>query len=156
VTVGHSLGGLVLAQVIYGGDKASPGNNIRSVSDKVVGMLFLGTPFYGSPTATWGESFRRVLDLVRRESDRNTLGNLKPDSQTLKPLRDGFPEAIQKRGLSEAKIGVSYCFEKLKTYGVVRTLGIKGMWIQLMVLARGTGRKCQISWRWREANSDAY
>ena len=119
MTVGHSLRGLVLAQVIYGGDKAASGNSIRSISEKVVGMLFLGTPFYGSPTATWGESFRRVLDLVRMESDRNTLRNLAPDSQVLKHLCDGFPEAIQKRGESDAKIGVSYCFEKLKTYGVV-------------------------------------
>jgi hypothetical protein len=97
-------------------------------------MLFLGTPFYGSPTATWGESFRRVLDLVRRESDRNTLSSLKPDSLTLKPLRDGFPEAIQKRGQSEAKIGVSYCFEKLKTYGVVSSLG-RGMMEILLTIS---------------------
>ena len=119
MTVGHSLGGLVLAQVVHGGSAAGVGNSIHSISEKVVGMLFLGTPFYGSPTATWGESFRRILDVVRRDTDRNTLNNLKPDSQLLKPLRDGFPEAIQKRGQSDAKIGVSYCFEKLKTYGVV-------------------------------------
>jgi hypothetical protein len=114
VTVGHSLGGLVLAQVIYGGDKAAQGNSIHSISEKVVGMLFLGTPFYGSPGATWADSFRKIIALIR-ETDRNTLEGLKLDSQILQSLRDGFPQAIQRRGKSDSKIGVSYCFEKLKT-----------------------------------------
>ncbi|KAH7086933.1 Alpha/Beta hydrolase protein [Paraphoma chrysanthemicola] len=120
VTVGHSMGGLVLAQVVYGGDKVASGNSLRSISDKIVGMLFLGTPFHGSPTAPWGETIRRLWDIIGRDSDRNTLKSLAKDSQLLKPLRDGWPQVIQKRGQTkDAKIAVSYCFEKLKTGFVV-------------------------------------
>lgn len=119
MTVGHSLGGLVLAQVIYGGERAAQGDSIRAISQKVIGNLFLGTPFYGSSTATWGDAVRRVFDVIRRESDQNTLKNLKPDSKYLKPLRDGYPEAVRKRNEAGVKLGVIFCFEKLKLFGVV-------------------------------------
>ncbi|ORY19555.1 Alpha/Beta hydrolase protein [Clohesyomyces aquaticus] len=119
VTVGHSLGGLVLAQVLYSGEKAATGDSLRSVADKIVGMLFLGTPFYGSSIAKWGEAVRRIFDVIRRDSDRNTLKNLQQDSQELKPLRDGFPETIRKRNQSDAKVAVVFCYELFKTYGVM-------------------------------------
>ncbi|KAF2035728.1 hypothetical protein EK21DRAFT_84144 [Setomelanomma holmii] len=119
VTVGHSLGGLVLAQVMYGGDQAGSGDSIHAISSKIIGMLFLGTPFYGSPSATWAESFRRVLGLVLKDTDQNTLKALAPDSQLLKSLRDGFPEAIRKRNESDAKVKVRFCFEKWKTQGIL-------------------------------------
>jgi hypothetical protein len=81
--VGHSLGGLVLAQVVYSGDRAAEGDSISSVAQKIKGMIFLGTPFYDSKIAGWGEAVRRIYSLVQK-TDQNTLRNLTLDSKELK------------------------------------------------------------------------
>ena len=118
IVVGHSLGGLVLAQVVYGGDRAAEGDSIQSIAQKIKGMIFLGTPFYGSKIAGWGDVARRIFDLVRK-TDQNTLKYLKPDSKDLKDLRLGFPEVIRKRNQTSAKIAVVFFFERKMTYKVV-------------------------------------
>jgi len=43
--VGHSLGGLVLAQIVYGDDRAAEGDSINSIAQKIKGIIFLKTPF---------------------------------------------------------------------------------------------------------------
>lgn len=116
--VGHSLGGLVLAQVVYGGGGAAEGDSINSIAQKIKGMIFLGTPFYGSKIAGWGEVVRRIYSLVQK-TDQNTLKNLSLDSMELKDLRVGFPEVIRKRNQTSAKIAVVFFFEKKTTYKVV-------------------------------------
>ncbi len=118
--IGHSLGGLVLAQVVYGGDRAAEGDSIDSIAQKIKGMIFLGTPFYGSKIAGWGEVVRRVVDLLWR-TDRSTLKNLEIDGENLKGLRIGFPEVIRKRNKTSAKIAVVFFYERKETYKVVRT-----------------------------------
>ncbi|KAH7345939.1 hypothetical protein BKA66DRAFT_433717, partial [Pyrenochaeta sp. MPI-SDFR-AT-0127] len=60
IVVSHSLGGLVLSQIVYGGDGAAEGDSINSIAQKIKGMIFLGTPFYGSKIAGWGEVVRRI------------------------------------------------------------------------------------------------
>ncbi|KAF2682822.1 hypothetical protein K458DRAFT_341710 [Lentithecium fluviatile CBS 122367] len=117
VVVGHSLGGLVLAQVVYSGNGAAEGDSINSVGQKIKGMIFLGTPFYGSKIAGWGEVVRRIYNLVQK-TDQNTLKNLELDSKELKDLRLGFPEVIRKRNQTSAKIVVVFFFEKKMTYKV--------------------------------------
>ena len=116
--VGHSLGGLVLAQVVYG---AAEGDSIHLIAQKIKGMIFLGTPFYGSKTkiAGWGEVVRRIFNIVEK-TNQNTLKNLELDSKELKDLRIGFPEIIRKRNQTLAKIAVVFFFEKKLTYNVVR------------------------------------
>ncbi|KAJ9646980.1 hypothetical protein H2199_001966 [Coniosporium tulheliwenetii] len=117
IVVGHSLGGLVLAQVVYGGDGAAEGDSINSIAQKIKGMIFLGTPFYGSKIAGWGEVVRRIYTLVQK-TDQNTLKNLRLDSKELKDLRLGFPDVIRKRNQTSAKIAVVFFFEKKMTYKV--------------------------------------
>ena len=116
--VGHSLGGLVLAQVVYGGEGVAETDSINSIARMIKGMIFLGTPFHGSKIAGWGEVVRRIFQLVK-ETDQNTLKYLKPDSKELKDLRLGFPEVIRKRNQSPAKIAVVFFFERKTTYKVV-------------------------------------
>ena len=82
-------------------------------------MVFLGTPFYGSRIAGWAEIVRRIYDVVQR-TDAKTLKSLKIDSQDLRALRMGFPEAIRKRNQDSATIAIVFFFEKKTTYGKVR------------------------------------
>jgi protein SERAC1 len=81
-------------------------------------MIFLGTPFYGSKIAGWGEVVRRIYSLVQK-TDQNTLKNLKLDSEELRDLRLGFPDVIRKRNENSVKIAAVFFFEKKMTYKVV-------------------------------------
>lgn len=117
IVIGHSLGGLVLAQVVYGGNGAAEGDSIHSIAQNIKGMIFLGTPFYGSKIAGWGDVVRRIYSLVQK-TDERTLKSLVVDSKELRDLRLGFPEVIRKRNLTPAKIAVVFFFEKKMTYKV--------------------------------------
>ncbi|KAF2745768.1 hypothetical protein M011DRAFT_478561 [Sporormia fimetaria CBS 119925] len=117
IVIGHSLGGLVLAQVIYSGNEALEGDCIHSIAQRIKGMIFLGTPFFGSKIAGWGEIVRRIYNLVQK-TDQKTLKNLKLDSAELKDLRLGFPEVIRKRNQTSDKVVVVFFFEKKMTYNV--------------------------------------
>ncbi|PVH91624.1 hypothetical protein DM02DRAFT_545460 [Periconia macrospinosa] len=117
IVIGHSLGGLVLAQVVYGGNGATEGDSIRSIAQHIKGMIFLGTPFFGSKIAGWGEIVRRIYSLVQK-TDQKTLKNLKLDSEELKDLRLGFPDVIRKRNQTSDKVAVVFFFEKKMTYKV--------------------------------------
>ncbi|KAF2011215.1 hypothetical protein BU24DRAFT_397585 [Aaosphaeria arxii CBS 175.79] len=114
VVVGHSMGGLVLAQVIYGGNQATDGDSIKSISQKIIGMVFLGTPFYGSKIAGWADVARRIFNLVQR-TDQTTLRNLTLDSKELKDLRFGFPEIVRQRNQTADKLAVVFFFEQKAT-----------------------------------------
>jgi hypothetical protein len=105
--------------VVYGGNGASEGDCIHSIAQHIKGMIFLGTPFFGSKIAGWGEIVRRIYSLVQK-TDQNTLKNLKLDSDELKDLRLGFPDVIRKRNQTSAKVAVVFFFEKKMTYKVVR------------------------------------
>ncbi|KAI9763965.1 MAG: hypothetical protein M1840_008999 [Geoglossum simile] len=118
IVVGHSLGGLVLAQVICSGDGAAEGDSSNSIAQKIKGMLFLGTPFYGSGIAGWGEVVRRIYSLVQK-TDQTTLKNLKLDSEELRDLRSGFPDVICERNQASAEVAVFFFFEKKTTYKVL-------------------------------------
>ncbi|KAF2741651.1 hypothetical protein M011DRAFT_491174 [Sporormia fimetaria CBS 119925] len=117
MVIGHSLGGLVLAQVVYGGNGASKGDCIHSRAQHIKGMIFLGTPFFGSKIAGWGEIMRRIYNLVQK-TDQKTLKSLTLDSEELKDLRLGFPEVVRKRNQTSDKVVVVFFFEKKMTYRV--------------------------------------
>lgn len=100
-------------------------------------MIFLGTPFYGSKVAGWGEVVRRIVDLLWR-TDRSTLKSLQIDGENLKDLRFGFADIIRKRNVTSAKIAVFFFFERKATYKVVwfesrlqfsRQTLIDGQWV---------------------------
>lgn len=118
IVVGHSLGGLVLAQVIYEGERDSESDSINRIAQKIKGAIFLGTPFGGSKLAGWAEVMRRLLDLSKK-TDQNTLKNLVLDSEKLQYLRRGFPEVVRKRNFTPAKIAVVFFFEKKMTHKVL-------------------------------------
>jgi alpha-beta hydrolase superfamily lysophospholipase len=118
ITVAHSLGGLVCAQVVVSGEKSDAGDSVSKIAKNIKGMVFLGTPFGGSAVAGWGELIRRIFDVIRRDTDQQTLRTLKPDAHELKDLRKSFPDIIRKRRGKPEAIGVVFFYERLKTHGI--------------------------------------
>lgn len=80
IVIGHSLGGLVLVQVVYGGNAATEGDSICSIALHIKIMIFLGTPFFGSKIAGWSKIVRRIYNPVQK-TDQNISKNLKSNSK---------------------------------------------------------------------------
>ncbi|KAH8676802.1 Alpha/Beta hydrolase protein [Tricladium varicosporioides] len=117
ITVAHSLGGLVCAEVIVLGEKSDTGDSVSKIAKLIKGMVFLGTPFGGSAVAGWGDLVRKIYTVVK-DTDQRTLKFLRRDDLELKGLRSSFPEVIRKRIDSKERVSVVFFFEKKKTSGV--------------------------------------
>ena len=111
--VAHSLGGLVTAQAIVEGEVSSAEHSVSRVAQKVRGIVFMGTPFGGSKHARWGDLARGVWSIVK-DTDKQTVKTLKPDSEDLRHLRHDFPTVIQKPADADKKVGIVFFYEKKK------------------------------------------
>jgi hypothetical protein len=81
-------------------------------------MVFLGTPFRGSSAAKPAEAVRRVLQLFKVDTQRQTLKLLGVDSERLGELNRAFPQVLNKRRSSkdiDHQIEASFFYETLKT-----------------------------------------
>jgi len=81
-------------------------------------MVFLGTPFRGSSAAKPAEAVRRVLQLFKVDTQRETLKLLGVDSERLGELSRTFPQVLNKRRSSkdiDHRIEASFFYETLKT-----------------------------------------
>jgi protein SERAC1 len=91
---------------------------VKSVTQNLRGLIFLGTPFQGSATATLGENVRKILKLFSVSTQQHTLELLATDSQRLRQLVRSFAEILNKRRISqeeEDRIEAFFCYETLKT-----------------------------------------
>ncbi|RBR09691.1 hypothetical protein FVER53590_11729 [Fusarium verticillioides] len=118
IFVAHSLGGLVAAQILVDGEH-KPENSVEgSIARNTRGMVFLGTPFRGSSAAKPAEAVRRVLQLFKVDTQRQTLKLLGVDSDRLGELNRAFPQVLNKRRSSkdiDHRIEASFFYETLKT-----------------------------------------
>lgn len=103
------------------GDRAAKGENTEVIARLTRGMIFIGTPFRGSPAAVWAERFRAVF-YAFGESNKAILLDLKTKSDALRFLGNAFPAVLRKRDLSdhpEERIEVAFFLEELKTSGMM-------------------------------------
>lgn len=81
-------------------------------------MIFLGTPFRGSPSARKAEAARRILQVFGVNTQEHTLKLLGVDSERLDELTRAFPEVLNKRRASKNpldRIEAFFFYEILKT-----------------------------------------
>ncbi|KAG5744212.1 hypothetical protein H9Q69_011001 [Fusarium xylarioides] len=127
IFVAHSLGGLVAAQILVDGEH-KPENSVEgSIARNTRGMVFLGTPFRGSSAAKPAEAIRRVLQLFKVDTQRQTLKLLGVDSERLSELNRAFPQVLNKRRSSkdiDHRIEVFFFYETLKTSWSVGSIQI--------------------------------
>jgi len=96
---------------------------VKSITQSLRGLIFLGTPFQGSSAASLGENVRKILKLLTASTQQHTLELLTTDSQRLRQLVRSFADILNKRRMSqeeENRIEAFFCYETLKTsaYGI--------------------------------------
>lgn len=118
IFVSHSLGGLVAAQALVHGDQRSENSAAERIARNLRGMLFMGTPFKGSPAAKLAEIARRILELFKVDTQPQTLKLLGVDSERLDELTRAFASVLGKRRSSNEpsnRLQAFFFYEQCKT-----------------------------------------
>lgn len=118
VFVAHSLGGLVCAQAIVKGASGVSTDNSYTIANNTQGIIFLGTPFHGSPSAKYMEVLRRVIR-VFHSTNAKKIHDLKERSEKLEVLVEAFANRLRQRLSDGKELGVYFFCETLTTHSVL-------------------------------------
>jgi protein SERAC1 len=125
IYVAHSLGGLVVANALWQNDNA--GKEEQALTDNVVGIIFLGTPFAGSQKATWGDIGLKIVKALGTTKDTD-VKDLKERSARLVTINEEFDKFTQRRDRKEKNkalppVRVVCYFEEQPTYFASKDVG---------------------------------
>ncbi|KAI8716899.1 hypothetical protein NCS52_00984500 [Fusarium sp. LHS14.1] len=81
-------------------------------------MVFLGTPFHGSPAALWGKAISTMVSIIQG-TDSQKVKDLKQKSEKLQILADSFASALHQRIRDNNEIRVAFFNETKKLHGVL-------------------------------------
>ncbi|OTA68365.1 hypothetical protein K449DRAFT_143998 [Hypoxylon sp. EC38] len=95
ILVAHSLGGLVVKQMLFQAERSIFPEQ-QKVHQSTKGLFFLGTPHTGSDYAAWGEIGRHFIKLAF-DTNPTILKNLKVNGEPLKQLEKNFDRLIHER-----------------------------------------------------------
>jgi len=116
IFVAHSLGGLVI-ECALSVSKSSPETDIPLIEEHTVGIAFIGTPHHGSDYAAWITLVSSLTNWLK-QSNKNIVAVLKPDSEVLAGIQKSFQGLLAKRRDAGKKICVTCFFEELPVTGV--------------------------------------
>lgn len=95
------------------GDRA---DNPAIIANNTRGMVFLGTPFYGSPVAPWAKIISTMLSVIL-ETDTRKIKDLDRKSDKLKILAESFAATLHQHIKDNKEIRVSFFHETKKLHG---------------------------------------
>ncbi|KAI8634401.1 hypothetical protein F5Y19DRAFT_210212 [Xylariaceae sp. FL1651] len=110
IFVMHSLGGLVV-QSALDLSRCSPEPHLRRLESKTLGLLFMGTPNFGSNKAKWGNLFATMLNLCKK-TNKSIVRILQPDSELLALIQKKFHEILRLRQIDHP-IQITCFYEEL-------------------------------------------
>ncbi|KAM0352928.1 hypothetical protein ACHAPU_001812 [Fusarium lateritium] len=114
IFVCHSLGGLVCQDALVLATQ-SPEQHLEDIANFARGIVFLGTPHYGSSLAEIGELVSRSFNTLR-ETNSDIVRVLTPDSAILARIQDSFHALLRTRRQDESSmIEITCFFEELPT-----------------------------------------
>lgn len=121
--VSHSLGGLVCANALsrhHGTDVASD-----RLTDRTIGVVFLGTPFEGSSKAKWGIRGLKLLDWTST-THKEDVKDLEERSAKLIGINEAFQKFLKARDRSESRqfVEIACFFEQYAVYKALMKIGV--------------------------------
>lgn len=93
----------------------SAGNSFI-IASNTRGMVFLGTPFHGSPVAPWAKIISTMLSAIH-ETDTRKIKDLDQKSDKLKILAESFAMTLNQRIRDNKEIRVSFFHETKSLHG---------------------------------------
>ena len=110
IFVAHSLGGLLCEQALLI-SRSFTTDFARDVLHSTRGIVFMGTPHYGSSKASFMKSLEGILKVnPRRGREQPLLDILRPSSETLATLQQEFHQLLEERKKEPGKTISIYCF----------------------------------------------
>jgi hypothetical protein len=105
---------IIADKILIIGDRNEPDSNTTSIAEHTRGMIFLGTPFWGSGTAFWRDQPSKLVFLCS-PTNSSLISGLQEKSQQFHALAIAFPELLMKRSKAEyEKLRVFFCYETLE------------------------------------------
>ncbi|KAK3989429.1 hypothetical protein QBC44DRAFT_396304 [Cladorrhinum sp. PSN332] len=111
IFVMHSLGGLVVQNALDL-SRSSPDAHLRRLEEVTVGLLFMGTPHFGSDKAKWGIFSAAMVNVVKK-TNKSIIQVLDPDSEMLATIQKRFHEILRLRQAKNAPISITCFYEEL-------------------------------------------
>ncbi|MBE9054123.1 hypothetical protein IQ243_27765 [Nostocales cyanobacterium LEGE 11386] len=111
IFITHSLGGLVIKQMLNIAYTVNPTPNKQAITNQIKGIVFLASPHQGSHLA----NIFTILSIFKSSVIVQQLKNNNPDS-TLSQLNDLFAQKIQELGI---KVKVFYETESIKRFRII-------------------------------------
>lgn len=96
-------------------------DNFSTIANNTRGIVFLGTPFYGSPVAPWGTTISRMVSVIR-ETDTQKIKDLDRKSEKLKTLADSFASVLRQRIRGDRELRIAFFHETKKFRGALVSL----------------------------------
>jgi hypothetical protein len=90
---------------------------IQLLEEHTIGLAFLGTPHHGSDHAAWA-GFATKLTKWVKQSNREIVAVLEPESEVLATFQKGFHGILSRRSDAGSKISVTCFYEELPVTGV--------------------------------------
>ena len=87
IFIGHSLGGIVIKQLLC---QATVEQRYNSISDSIVGIVFLGTLHLGSENAAYGKVLATLATAVLKKPSPSPASALQVNSEALMRLTTEF------------------------------------------------------------------
>lgn len=116
IFVAHSLGGLVTEYALsYSRNTAE--KHLRQVERCTIGMIHLGVPHYGADLASWATFGTQIISILRRANE-DIVGVLKPGSEMLRVVQNGFSNILRLRKDEGSEISIACFYEELPIIGV--------------------------------------
>lgn len=93
-------------------------DNASLIANHTRGMIFLGTPFHGSPVAPWGKAISTMVSIIHA-TDSQKVKDLDQKSEKLRILAESFASALHQRIRGNKEVRVAFLNETKKLHGVL-------------------------------------
>ncbi|CAG8890161.1 unnamed protein product [Penicillium egyptiacum] len=94
--IAHSLGGLVCQQALILSNSI---DGLWGISSSAIGIIFMGTPQYGSSLASYREKLAKGINIVHT-ANKDMVGALHPDSNDVQRVANEFQSMLRRGDLS--------------------------------------------------------